>query len=102
MRYQHQDQNTQLGGPHRLSVPPAPAHGGFPPPSALYTVPAPTPHVSTTQPQFTDLASLFSSMSIQQPRQIEDNNYYMDTGASSHMSFNQGNLLSLKPCGKSK
>ncbi|KAJ9557448.1 hypothetical protein OSB04_012062, partial [Centaurea solstitialis] len=40
-------------------------------------------------------------MSVQQPARTQDNNY-MDTGVSSHMSYNQGNLLSLKPCGKSK
>lgn len=27
-----------------------------------------------------------------------DNNYYMDFGASSHMSFNQGTMHSLTPC----
>lgn len=98
--HQQQTRNTQLGGPQRL--PTASAHGGLPPPSALYAAPPPPPPVSATQPQFTDLASLFSSMAVQQPSQTQDNNYYMDTGASSHMSFNQGNLLSLKPCGKSK
>ncbi|KAJ9557001.1 LOW QUALITY PROTEIN: hypothetical protein OSB04_011615 [Centaurea solstitialis] len=41
-------------------------------------------------------------MSVQQPTPTQDNNYYMDTGASSHMTYNQGNLLSLKPCGNSK
>ncbi|KAJ9544041.1 hypothetical protein OSB04_023748 [Centaurea solstitialis] len=82
--HQQQAQDTQPNGLRRLPAPSAPTHGG---PSA---------------PQFTDLASLFNSMSVQQPARTQDNNYYMDTGASSHISFNQGNLLSLKPCGKSK
>ncbi|KAI3755393.1 hypothetical protein L1987_55190 [Smallanthus sonchifolius] len=38
-------------------------------------------------PQYTDLALVFSSMSLQPFTQ--DHNYYMDTGASSHMQFYQ-------------
>ncbi|KAJ9545500.1 hypothetical protein OSB04_025207 [Centaurea solstitialis] len=75
---------------------------GLPAPSALFAAPPQAPQLCPSAPQFTDLASLFSSMSIQQPARTQDNNYYMDTGARSHMSYNQGNLLSLKPCGKSK
>ncbi|KAJ9553498.1 hypothetical protein OSB04_017543, partial [Centaurea solstitialis] len=69
---------------------------------SLFAAPPQAPQLCPSAPQFTDLASLFSSMSVQQPARTQDNNYYMDTGASSHMSYNQGNLLSLKPCGKSK
>lgn len=45
--------------------------------------------------QPTDLASIFQAISLQPP---QDNNFYMDTGASFHMSFNQGNMSSLSPC----
>ncbi|XP_074301081.1 uncharacterized protein LOC141632434 [Silene latifolia] len=38
----------------------------------------------------TDLAAVMQSLNIQQP----DDNYYMDTGASSHMTSNHGNLSS--------
>lgn len=34
-------------------------------------------------------------MSVQSP---QDNTYYMDSGASSHMTFNQGMMQSLTPC----
>ena len=51
-------------------------------------------------PQFTDLSSVFSAMSLQQLPQ--DPNHYMDTGASSHMQFNSGNLIYVTPCDKSK
>lgn len=51
----------------------------------------PTPsfggHAQSTPPQYTDIASVFQAMSIPKP---PDNNYYMDSGASSHMSFNLG------------
>ncbi|KAJ9543586.1 hypothetical protein OSB04_023293 [Centaurea solstitialis] len=97
-----QVQNTHPNGPRRLPVPSAPTHGGIPVPSALFAAPPQAPQLCPSAPQFMDLASLFSSMSVQQPTRTQDNNYYMDTGASSHMSYNQGNLLSLKPCGKSK
>ncbi|KAJ9567352.1 hypothetical protein OSB04_003318 [Centaurea solstitialis] len=100
--HQQQVQNPQSSGPRRLPAPSAPIHGGFPAPSALFVAPPQTPQPNSSAPQFTDLGSLFSSMSVQQPTPTPDNNYYMDTGASSHMSYNQGNLLSLKPCGKSK
>ncbi|KAJ9539540.1 hypothetical protein OSB04_032273 [Centaurea solstitialis] len=43
---------------------------------------AQAPQVSPSAPQFTDLASLFSSMFVQQPTPTQDNNYYMDTDAS--------------------
>lgn len=49
---------------------------------------------STNQP-FTDLGYVFQAMSIQPP---PENNYYMDSRASSHMSFNSGNMFSLAPC----
>lgn len=49
----------------------------------------------TNAPQFTDLGSVFQSMYIQQP---SDNKFYMDSRASSHFSFNQGNILSLTTC----
>lgn len=39
-------------------------------------------------------------MSLQQLSQ--DQHYYMDSGASSHMQFNQGNIFSLTPCDKSE
>lgn len=52
-------------------------------------------HAQSSTPQYTDLASVFQVMSIQQP---PDNNYYMDYGASSHMSFNSGNMISVTPC----
>ncbi|KAJ9543513.1 LOW QUALITY PROTEIN: hypothetical protein OSB04_023220 [Centaurea solstitialis] len=100
--HQQQVQNTHPNGPRGLPAPFAPTHGGFPAPSALFAVPPQAPQLCPSAPQFTDLASLFSSMSVQQPACTQDNNYYMDTGASSHMSYDQGNLLSLKPCGKSK
>lgn len=47
------------------------------------------------QPQPTNVASMFSSMSLLPHAQ--DPNYYMDSGASSHMTFNQGNITSLTP-----
>ncbi|KAJ9546911.1 LOW QUALITY PROTEIN: hypothetical protein OSB04_019454 [Centaurea solstitialis] len=34
-------------------------------------------------------------MFVQPP---QDNNFYMDTGASGHMTFNQGTMHSLTPC----
>ncbi|XP_074293032.1 uncharacterized protein LOC141619924 [Silene latifolia] len=41
----------------------------------------------------TDLAAVMQSLNLQQP----DDNYYMDTGASSHMNSNNGNLVSYSP-----
>ncbi|XP_074290301.1 uncharacterized protein LOC141617031 [Silene latifolia] len=38
----------------------------------------------------TDIVAVMQSLSLQQP----DDNYYMDTGASSHMTSNNGNLSS--------
>ncbi|KAJ9566760.1 hypothetical protein OSB04_002726 [Centaurea solstitialis] len=51
-----------------------------------------------SQPQYTDLSSVFQAMSVQPP---QDNNFYMDTGASRHMTFNQGTMHSLTPCNSS-
>ncbi|KAJ9567646.1 hypothetical protein OSB04_003612 [Centaurea solstitialis] len=48
-----------------------------------------------SQPQYTDLSSVFQAMSVQAPR---DNNFYMDSGATRHMTFNQGTMHSLTPC----
>ncbi|XP_074278691.1 uncharacterized protein LOC141602285 [Silene latifolia] len=41
----------------------------------------------------TNLAAVMQSFNLQQP----DNNFYMDTGASSHMNSNNGNLVSYSP-----
>ncbi|KAJ9565778.1 LOW QUALITY PROTEIN: hypothetical protein OSB04_001744, partial [Centaurea solstitialis] len=50
-------------------------------------------HVSQySQPQYTDLSS---PMSVQLP---SANNFYMDTGATNHITFNQGTMHSLTPC----
>jgi len=43
----------------------------------------------------TDLASLFQAMSVQA---TPDNNHYVDTDASSHMTNNHGINRSLTPC----
>ncbi|KAJ9560758.1 LOW QUALITY PROTEIN: hypothetical protein OSB04_005918, partial [Centaurea solstitialis] len=48
-----------------------------------------------SQPQYTDLSSVFQAMSVQAP---QDNNFYMDSGATRHMTFNQGTMHSLTPC----
>ncbi|KAJ9564021.1 hypothetical protein OSB04_009181 [Centaurea solstitialis] len=48
-----------------------------------------------SQPQYTDLSSVFQAMSVQAP---QDNNFYMDSGASRHMTFNQGTMHYLTPC----
>lgn len=52
-------------------------------------------HTQSAPTQFTDLASVFQMMSVQQS---SDNTYYMDSRATSHMSFNLDNKLSLIPC----
>lgn len=52
-------------------------------------------HAQSSSPQYMDIALIFQSISIQKP---PNNKYYMDSGASSHMSFNSGNMLSLTPC----
>ncbi|KAI3722068.1 hypothetical protein L2E82_33093 [Cichorium intybus] len=91
-----------------LQYPPAPAPLGQQPNTQSFrptaTAPAQQPSANFFgQPyptqyapqQPTDLSSVFQAMSVQPP---PDNQYYMDTGASSHMSFNQGNMFSLTPC----
>nr|GEU80885.1 copia protein [Tanacetum cinerariifolium] len=60
---------------------------------------APTPQLGYAPNQFTDLSSVFSSMSLKQPP--EDPQQYIDTGASSHMSYNSGNITNLLPSDKS-
>ncbi|KAJ9565668.1 hypothetical protein OSB04_001634 [Centaurea solstitialis] len=47
------------------------------------------------QTQFTDLSSVFQASSVPVP---QDNNFYMDSGATRHMTFNQGTMHSLTPC----
>ncbi|KAJ9540986.1 LOW QUALITY PROTEIN: hypothetical protein OSB04_027492 [Centaurea solstitialis] len=75
---------SQYGQPMQQSTPvpppPPPSFGGH---AAQYS-----------QPQYTDLSSVFQAMSVQPP---QDNNFYMDTGASRHMTFNQGTMHSLTP-----
>lgn len=68
----------------------------------MYASAASTPHSShqdvgghASQQQFTDLSSVFLAMSVQPPC---ENNYYMDSRASLHMSFNRGAIHSLTPC----
>ncbi|KAJ9548019.1 hypothetical protein OSB04_020562 [Centaurea solstitialis] len=64
-----------------VPLPPQPSFGG---------------HASQfSQPQYTDLSSVFQAMSVQAP---QDNNFYMDSGATRHMTFNQGTMHSLTPC----
>ncbi|KAJ9565218.1 hypothetical protein OSB04_001184 [Centaurea solstitialis] len=64
-----------------VPLPPQPSFGG---------------HASQfSQPQYTDLSSVFQAMSFQAP---QDNNFYMDSGATRHMTFNQGTMHSLTPC----
>ncbi|KAJ9564595.1 LOW QUALITY PROTEIN: hypothetical protein OSB04_000561, partial [Centaurea solstitialis] len=81
---------------HAQPVPP-PAQSpfsGHPPPQPSFGG-----HASQySQPQYTDLSSVFQAMSVQPP---QDNNFYMDTGASRHMTFNQGTIHSLTPCNSS-
>ncbi|KAJ9563084.1 hypothetical protein OSB04_008244 [Centaurea solstitialis] len=72
---QHMQQSTPV------PPPPQPSFGG---------------HASQfSQPQYTDLSSVFQAMSVQAP---QDNNFYMDSGATRHMTFNQGTMHSLTPC----
>ncbi|KAJ9543614.1 hypothetical protein OSB04_023321 [Centaurea solstitialis] len=47
------------------------------------------------QTQLTDLSSVFQASSVPVP---QDNNFYMDSGATRHMTFNQGTMHSLTPC----
>ncbi|KAJ9568111.1 hypothetical protein OSB04_004077 [Centaurea solstitialis] len=60
--------------------------------------PPPQPSFGGHASQYTDLSSVFQAMSVQPP---QDNNFYMDTGASRHMTFNQGTMHSLTPCNSS-
>ncbi|XP_074271814.1 uncharacterized protein LOC141595747 [Silene latifolia] len=46
----------------------------------------------------TDIAAMMQSLSLQQP----DDNYYMDTGASAHMTSNNGNLSSYSSLSKTR
>lgn len=56
----------------------------------------PQPPAVGGQQQPTGFTSLFKQMSLWRPPQ--DPHYYMDSGASSHLSFNKGNIFSLTPC----
>ncbi|KAJ9562193.1 hypothetical protein OSB04_007353 [Centaurea solstitialis] len=93
-----------------LSAPPAHSFGvGTPqPPPTMFSTPhqfalvQPPPQPSFTgyasqygQTHFTDLSSVFQATSSQVP---QDNNFYMDSGATRHMTFNQGTMHSLTPC----
>ncbi|KAJ9542459.1 hypothetical protein OSB04_028965 [Centaurea solstitialis] len=87
----------QHPSPH--SVPAPPQYGQHMQPSTPVPLP-PQPsfggHASQfSQPQYTDLSSVFQAMSVQAP---QDNNFYMDSGATRHMKFNQGTMHSLTPC----
>ncbi|KAJ9544405.1 hypothetical protein OSB04_024112 [Centaurea solstitialis] len=87
----------QHQSPHSVPVPPQ--YGQPMQPSTPVPLP-PQPsfggHASQfSQPQYTDLFSLFQAMSVQAP---QDNNFYMDSGATRHMTFNQGTMHSLTPC----
>ncbi|KAJ9565369.1 hypothetical protein OSB04_001335 [Centaurea solstitialis] len=69
---------SQYGQPMQPStpvpLPPQPSFGG---------------HASQfSQPQYTDLSSVFQAMSVQAP---QDNNFYMDSGATRHMTLGVGN-----------
>ncbi|KAJ9536095.1 hypothetical protein OSB04_un000733 [Centaurea solstitialis] len=70
-----------MSQPTPVPPPPPPSFGGH---AAQYS-----------QPQYTDLSSVFQAMSVQAP---QDNNFYMDSGATRHMTFNQGTMHSLTPC----
>ncbi|KAJ9537125.1 hypothetical protein OSB04_029858 [Centaurea solstitialis] len=87
----------QHQSPHSVPVPPP--YGQPIQPSTPVPLP-PQPsfggHASQfSQPQYTDLSSVFQAMSVQAP---QDNNFYMDSGATRHMTFNQGTMHSLTPC----
>ncbi|KAJ9546692.1 hypothetical protein OSB04_019235 [Centaurea solstitialis] len=78
----------QHQSPHPVPVPSAYSQ----PMQQSTPVPPPTQpsfggHASQfSQPQYTDLSSVFQAMSVQAP---QDNNFYMDSGATRHMTFNQ-------------
>ncbi|KAJ9560232.1 hypothetical protein OSB04_005392 [Centaurea solstitialis] len=77
---------TQHAQPFMPVPPPTqPPLGGHPPPQPSFGGHA----TQYSQPQYTDLSSVFQAMSVQPP---QDNNFYMDTSASRHMTFNQGSL----------
>ncbi|KAJ9566586.1 LOW QUALITY PROTEIN: hypothetical protein OSB04_002552 [Centaurea solstitialis] len=87
----------QHQSPHLV---PVPSHYGQPMQQSTPVPPPPQPsfggHASQfSQPQYTDLSSVFQAMSVQTP---QDNNFYMDSGATRHMTFNQGTMHSLTPC----
>ncbi|KAJ9539514.1 hypothetical protein OSB04_032247 [Centaurea solstitialis] len=72
---------------------PVPVSSPYGPPMQQSTPVPPPPqpsfggHASQfSQPQYTDLSSVFQAMSVQAP---QDNNFYMDSGATRHMTFNQ-------------
>ncbi|KAJ9558152.1 hypothetical protein OSB04_012766 [Centaurea solstitialis] len=91
--------------PGLLGAPPVHSFGaGAPPPSpTMFSAPqtsSPQPSFSGYasqygQTQFTNLSSVFQATSAQVP---QDNNFYMDSGATRHMTFNQGTMHSLTPC----
>ncbi|KAJ9546650.1 hypothetical protein OSB04_019193 [Centaurea solstitialis] len=83
-------QFMQHAQPSTLVPPPAQPQFGGPPPHQ--------PSFGGHASQYTDLSSVFQAMSVQPP---QDNNFYMDTGASRHMTFNQGTMHSLTPCNSS-
>ncbi|KAJ9537518.1 hypothetical protein OSB04_030251 [Centaurea solstitialis] len=83
-------QFMQHAQPSTLVPPPAQPPFGGPPPHQ--------PSFGGHASQYTDLSSVFQAMSVQPP---QDNNFYMDTGASRHMTFNQGTMHSLTPCNSS-
>ncbi|KAJ9560701.1 hypothetical protein OSB04_005861 [Centaurea solstitialis] len=90
-----------LYGQHQSLHPmPVPSQYGQPMQQSTPVPPSPQPsfggHASQfSQPQYTDLSSVFQAMSVQAP---QDNNFYMDSGATRHMTFNQGTMHSLTPC----
>ncbi|KAJ9553280.1 hypothetical protein OSB04_017325 [Centaurea solstitialis] len=90
-----------LYGQHQSPHPvPVPSQYGQPMPQSTPVPPSPPPsfggHAAQySQPQYTDLSSVFQAMSVQAP---QDNNFYMDSGATRHMTFNQGTMHSLTPC----
>ncbi|KAJ9556167.1 hypothetical protein OSB04_010781 [Centaurea solstitialis] len=91
--------------PDLLGAPPVHSFGaGAPPPSpTMFSAPqTPSPQPSFSgyasqygQTQFTNLSCVFQATSAQVP---QDNNFYMDSGATRHMTFNQGTMHSLTPC----
>nr|GEW34525.1 putative ribonuclease H-like domain-containing protein [Tanacetum cinerariifolium] len=78
----------------------APQFGGYAAHFGGYVAAPPRPPFGYQQ-QPTDLVSVFSSMSLQQPPQY-DPQQYMDTSANSHMSFNSGNFTYLTPSNNSR